>query len=111
MAEHVPTDWRGKICAIVFNLGYLPGGNKGLVTCRESTLAALQAALPLLAPKGLLSVMCYRGHEEGFRETEAVREWCEAVLPQRGFSHVFTNAGTQAPALAPLLLHIRHTRT
>ena len=37
-----------KAAVIVFNLGYLPGGDKEITTHTESTLCALQAALELL---------------------------------------------------------------
>ena len=44
---------------IVFNLGYLPGGDKQRATQTETTLAALQAALDKLTIGGLLSVTMY----------------------------------------------------
>ena len=56
---------RSPVKAIVFNLGYLPGGDKKTVTRTECTLAALEQAAALIAPNGLLSVMCYPGHEGG----------------------------------------------
>lgn len=62
----------GPVKAIVFNLGYLPGGDKKTVTRTECTLAALEQAAALIAPNGLLSVMCYPGHEGGKEEAEAV---------------------------------------
>ena len=50
----------------MFNLGYLPGGpQKGVTTKRETTLPAVEAALELLAPDGVLLVAVYPGHKEG----------------------------------------------
>ena len=60
--------------AIVFNLGYLPGGDKKTVTRTECTLAALEQAAALIAPNGLLSVMCYPGHEGGKEEQKPAPE-------------------------------------
>lgn len=60
--------------AVMFNLGYLPGGNHRLVTRPESTTAGLKAALRLLAPGGRLSVVAYRGHQGGSEEALAVEE-------------------------------------
>ncbi len=57
---------------IVYNLGYLPGGDKSLTTQTSSTLTSLQNALTLLMPGGALSLMLYPGHEEGEREASAV---------------------------------------
>ncbi len=55
-----------------FNLGYLPGADKQVTTMTDTTLAAIEAALRLLAPKAMCSVCVYPGHEEGRRELEAV---------------------------------------
>lgn len=65
----------GGVDAVMFNLGYLPGGDHGLVTRAESTLPALEQSLALLAPGGCLSVMAYRGHEGGETEWGAVQQW------------------------------------
>lgn len=57
---------------IVYNLGYLPGGDKTVTTQVTTTTASIQAALPLLSPGGLLSITCYPGHEMGALEEEAL---------------------------------------
>jgi hypothetical protein len=62
---------------VTFNLGYLPGGDKTLVTRPQTTLAALDAAAVLLRPGGLLSVLVYVGHPGGTAEHAAVRVWIE----------------------------------
>ena len=65
----------GRVGAVMFNLGYLPGSDRELVTRAESTIPALEQALTLLAPGGCLSVMVYRGHEGGDTEWDAVQRW------------------------------------
>ena len=55
----------GKINAGVFNLGYLPGGDKSITTLRTSTLPAVREAIEMLAPDGIILVAVYPGHEEG----------------------------------------------
>lgn len=61
----------GRLDAAVFNLGWLPGsGNREITTRRESTLTAVNAALGLLAPDGILLVAVYPGHPEGTLEGE-----------------------------------------
>lgn len=47
---------------VCFNLGFLPGGERSIVTQPDTTVAALQAALRILEPRGLISVLCYVGH-------------------------------------------------
>lgn len=63
----------------MFNLGYLPRGNRQIITRPETTLAALQAILEHLAPGGRLTVLSYRGHEGGPEECTAVREFLRSV--------------------------------
>lgn len=60
---------------VVYNLGYLPGGDKSRTTQTETTLASVQEAYSLLAPDGALSITCYPGHPEGAREEAALMAW------------------------------------
>jgi SAM-dependent methyltransferase len=63
--------------AVMFNLGYLPGGDKATTTRAEETLPAVKSALEVLAPGGAMSVVLYPGHPEGEREFAAVSQWAE----------------------------------
>lgn len=56
------------ICVGMFNLGYLPGGDKSITTMRESTLAAVDSAIGLLEHGGGLCIAVYPGHAEGTAE-------------------------------------------
>ena len=68
------------IKAGMFNLGYLPrSGKKAVTTHRETTFPAVQAALELLAPDGVLIVAIYPGHEEGALEGKMLREYFETL--------------------------------
>ncbi len=58
----------------LFNLGYLPGGDKSIHTMRESTLPAIKAAIELLNPGAVLVVNAYPGHDEGRLEGEMLQE-------------------------------------
>ena len=62
------------ICAGMFNLGYLPGGNHLRTTRRETTKKAVTDAIDMLCPDGALLIAVYPGHEEGFLEGEMLRE-------------------------------------
>lgn len=70
-----------KIKAGMFNLGWLPGGDKSITTLRETTLPAIEAAISLLAPDGVLTVAVYPGHAEGDAEGQLVGEYL-ATLPR-----------------------------
>ncbi|XP_052205714.1 uncharacterized protein LOC127810335 [Diospyros lotus] len=65
---------------VAFNLGYLPGSDKAIITRPETTLQALEAAKRLLAPGGLISIVVYIGHPGGREEFEAI-EGFAAALP------------------------------
>lgn len=89
----------GPVKAVVFNLGYLPGGDKKTVTRTGCTLAALEQAAALIAPNGILSVMCYPGHEGGDAEAEAVEDFLSR-LPHHSWrtdKYQLLNTGTPAP--------------
>lgn len=71
----IPKAYHGRIKVIVFNLGYLPGGNKACITLPHSTLSGLSASLHLLAPGGLVSLMVYPGHKGGAAEAQVILDW------------------------------------
>ncbi len=65
---------------IVYNLGYLPGGDKTLTTERKSTLQSVQNALQI-AQKAI-SITCYPGHPEGAKEEMLLVEFVETLDPR-----------------------------
>lgn len=65
----------------VYNLGYLPGGEKTLTTTTATTLMSIEKMLPKLKPKGALSITCYPGHPEGKLEEEALIAWSKTLKP------------------------------
>ncbi|MFZ5591620.1 MAG: class I SAM-dependent methyltransferase [Bacillota bacterium] len=58
--------------AVMFNLGYLPGGDRNIVTRPQTTGEALEQALALLAPGGRMSVVVYTGHRGAGGEARLV---------------------------------------
>lgn len=71
----IPLEYHGQIAIVMFNLGYLPGGEKSMITRTDSTLTALNSAWELLVGGGLLSVIAYPGHLGGDHEATAVEDW------------------------------------
>lgn len=65
--------------AILFNLGYLPGGDHEIITIEETTIIALKKSLSLIASDGVLSVVVYSGHQGGEREKEAVEAFFKGI--------------------------------
>lgn len=74
--EFVKTPIKGGM----FNLGYLPrSGRKSVTTMRSTTMPAVEAAIDLLAPDGVLIIAIYPGHEEGALEGDMLREYFKAL--------------------------------
>ena len=63
--------------AIMFNLGYLPGGDKQRTTSAATTTEAIAAGVSLLKQGGVMTVVAYRGHSGGQEEARAVEEWSQ----------------------------------
>lgn len=84
---------------VMFNLGWLPGGNKQITTRLESTLKAVSAALGILSPMGILCMCVYPGHEEGTRELQNLDRYFSSLQPQKFncLRQTFINAGEGAP--------------
>ncbi|NLI70060.1 MAG: methyltransferase domain-containing protein [Firmicutes bacterium] len=66
MDKHVS----GRLDAVMFNLGYLPGGNHNLVTRPASTLKAVDISLRLINRGGIITIVSYSGHPGGMEERE-----------------------------------------
>lgn len=58
----------------IFNLGYLPGGNKEITTTYETTLRTLKKAVTCLCKKGVIYVVVYTGHDQG-KESDGLMEY------------------------------------
>ncbi len=100
MAAHIPMG----VAAVMFNLGYLPGGDKQVITQVTTTLDALAAAFASLRRGGKLSVMCYPGHPGGDTEAEAVLKWLDGIRAATSSSTCYRRAG--ARATTPFLLMV-----
>mgnify|MGYP001321740392 CR=1 FL=1 len=87
--------------AIMFNLGYLPGGDKQVTTMPDSTIRAIQSGLNLLRPGGIMTIMIYWGHPAGVLEKEAVEAFCQGLEQSRFLvlKYQYINQKNQAPYL------------
>lgn len=83
--ENIDKHIENKVDLVVFNLGYLPGGNHDIVTKAETTIIALEKSLELLKKNGLLLVTTYLGHNEGKTEDKYINEYFSR-LDQKKFN-------------------------
>ncbi len=97
--EHVLQVVKEPVKLAVFNLGWLPCGDKSVTTRWETTRAAMEGCLQLLLPGGVCTVCVYPGHEEGSRELQELKAFF-ASLPPQSFNVLhqqFLNAGPGSP--------------
>ncbi|MGX9931188.1 tRNA (mnm(5)s(2)U34)-methyltransferase [Virgibacillus salarius] len=71
LKKHLPSE-EILLGGAVFNLGYLPKGNKSVITKGTSTITAIDTILKYLKRGGLIVIVIYHGHEGGKEEKEAV---------------------------------------
>jgi tRNA1(Val) A37 N6-methylase TrmN6 len=95
MAEHAAA---GSVSAVMFNLGYLPGEDHETTTVASETLAGLHAAAGLLQSGGVLSVICYPGHQAGADEAVAVESWFKSQTDKGWRVAKYQMLGTVKPA-------------
>lgn len=72
---------------IIYNLGYLPRGDKSITTVADSTLQSVKAGLLRLKPYGVMVIAVYHGHEAGKEERDQLAQYL-STLDQRQY-HVF----------------------
>lgn len=77
--ERVADYVKEKISAAMFNLGYLPGTDRQVVTRPETTLPALETCLERLKPGGIATVVLYSGHPGGMEEKERILHYCSRL--------------------------------
>lgn len=79
MRETLPRETVGRVRAVMFNFGYLPGSDGSVITRPETSCAAVDAALSVLAPGGLVTMVLYTGHPGGAEEADALETHCAAL--------------------------------
>ncbi len=97
--ENMDSIVSGKVKAVMFNLGYLPGGDHGVITRPETTLAGIRQALNLLDQGGIITITIYSAHPGGTEEKEAVGELVESLDSRKWnvLKWSFLNKSTNAP--------------
>jgi SAM-dependent methyltransferase len=81
LKQYIPDKEFGKITGAVFNLGYLPGGDKAIATKAETTISAIQQLLDIMSPEAVIVLVIYHGHPEGALERDRLLHFLSG-LPQ-----------------------------
>lgn len=64
---------------IVFNFGYLPGGDHQLATKADTSIEAIRQGLRLLKVGGMMSLCIYSGGDSGFEERDAILSFLKCL--------------------------------
>lgn len=104
ISEVVPIHLHEKVKGAIFNLGYLPGSDKSVMTVPESTISAIHQILEMMAPEGIIVVVIYHGHEGGDVEKDELMKFVQKI-PQ-DLAHVlcyrFLNQANNPPFIVAI---------
>ena len=75
----------GSVDCIVFNFGRLPGGDPQIMTRADSSVAAVETALELLKPGGVMALALYYGGTNGYEERDALLDHLSGI-DERSYS-------------------------
>jgi hypothetical protein len=90
-----------KVNCIMYNLGFLPGGDKTITTKWQSTLISLENGLKVLESGAIITISLYRGHDEGKKEENIILNFVKN-LPKNKYGvmlHSFINRDNNPPIL------------
>lgn len=99
--ENIDLYIRDKLDFIIYNLGYLPKGDKSIRTTSDTTLISLKKSLDLLKANGIILITSYVGHEGGLDEKNSIEELL-SKLDQKKFNVIkynFINQKNYPPIL------------
>ncbi len=79
MADYVKQD----VDVIMFNFGYLPGGDHSAATRPDTSLQAVRQGMEILKPGGVMSLCIYSGGDTGYEERQVLQEYLKDLDPRR----------------------------
>lgn len=97
--SRIPEKYFGKVASAVFNLGYLPGGDKSITTNSDTTIRAIESLLRMMKREGIIVLVVYAGHPEGAIERDDLLSYCRAIPLEQAhvLEYRFTNHKQEAP--------------
>ncbi|WP_427338753.1 class I SAM-dependent methyltransferase [Caloranaerobacter sp. DY30410] len=73
--ENIDNYVKEKVDLVIFNLGYLPGGDHEITTKPDSTIKAIKKSLEILKENGIIVLVIYHGHEMGKLEKNSIEQF------------------------------------
>ncbi len=69
----------GSVDGIIFNFGYLPGGDHALATRADTSVEAVSKGLVLLKKGGVMALCTYSGGDTGYEEKDKILEYLRVL--------------------------------
>lgn len=79
VTDYISEKHIGSVQAAIFNLGYLPGSDKSVVTTPDETIASVTNVLSALKKGGLVVLVVYHGHPGGSEEKDALLDYVTSL--------------------------------
>lgn len=70
---------REEVSVIVFNFGYLPGGDHQIATKPLTSIPAIEAGLSLLKVNGIMNLCIYSGGDTGYEERDEILSYLKEL--------------------------------
>ncbi|HFE4922619.1 TPA: class I SAM-dependent methyltransferase [Staphylococcus aureus] len=102
--HHINDTHKGHIDAAIFNLGYLPKGDKSIVTKPDTTIQAINSLLSLMSIEGIIVLVIYHGHSEGQIEKHALLDYLSTLDQKHAqfLQYQFLNQRNHAPFICAI---------
>ncbi|RFU68706.1 methyltransferase domain-containing protein [Peribacillus saganii] len=100
----IPEQYHGQVTGAIFNLGYLPGGDKSIVTTEKTTIEAIEQLLDIMAPEGIIVLVIYHGHPGGAVERDAILDFTGSLPQERAhvLQYRFINQANNPPFIVAI---------
>lgn len=104
VAASIPESFHGNVSGAIFNLGYLPKGDKSIVTKPDTTITAVEQIFSMLQSGGIIVLVIYHGHEEGAVEKEELLKYVATLDQQQAhvLQYQFINQANQPPFIVAI---------
>ncbi|RQD75158.1 MAG: methyltransferase domain-containing protein [Halanaerobium sp. MSAO_Bac5] len=94
-----------QLSLVLFNLGYLPGGDKSIITKAESTLKAVEKSLYFLKKYGIIILVIYKGHQGALKEQKTLIDFVKKLDYKKYnvLKYEFINQSTEPPEVIAII--------
>jgi tRNA A58 N-methylase Trm61 len=99
--ENIDKYVKEEASAIMYNLGYLPTGDRSIVTKPQSTVTSIEKSLEIVKKNGVVTIAIYTGHPGGLEEERAILDFL-VKLDNKSFNVLqmdFINLDNNPPKL------------